>query len=107
MRLLCALSLAGIPTCLRLAGQILATWHAGSTRHEWLNSSENETLLAGQPALQQFLYGLSFKVSPASFMQTNPAQAEVLYGLVRRAAGKLACQHVCGLKGLNHEDFEL
>lgn len=61
--------------------------HAGVTRHDWLNSSASETVLAGQPYLKQRLCSLQFKVSPASFFQTNPAQAEAMYSLVIAAAG--------------------
>lgn len=52
-------------------------------------SSANETLLVGQPSLVQHLCSLSFKVSPATFMQTNPSQAEILYGMALSAAGNL------------------
>ncbi|HAZ15832.1 MAG TPA: 23S rRNA (uracil(1939)-C(5))-methyltransferase RlmD [Parachlamydiales bacterium] len=36
-------------------------------------------LLVGEGAIEERLLGLSFKVSPASFFQVNPLQAEVLY----------------------------
>lgn len=36
-------------------------------------------LLAGAGSIEEKLCGLSFKVSPASFFQVNPAQAEKLY----------------------------
>lgn len=37
------------------------------------------TLLAGEESIVESLCGLSFKVSPASFFQVNPHQAEMLY----------------------------
>jgi 23S rRNA (uracil1939-C5)-methyltransferase len=40
--------------------------------------SEYKTL-AGQGAIEEVIHGLTFKVSPASFFQVNPAQAEQLY----------------------------
>lgn len=44
-------------------------------------SSQFKTL-AGQGAIEEKLSGLVFKVSPASFFQVNPAQAEALYAKV-------------------------
>ena len=37
-------------------------------------------LLAGEPTLVETQNGLSFAVSPQSFLQVNPAQTDVLYG---------------------------
>lgn len=51
-----------------------------------INPSENNTvlssdfhILAGQGWIEERLCGLRFKVSPASFFQVNPPQAEALY----------------------------
>jgi 23S rRNA (uracil1939-C5)-methyltransferase len=41
--------------------------------------STNYRLLAGQGWIEEQLNGLLFKVSPASFFQVNPIQAELLY----------------------------
>lgn len=41
--------------------------------------SEDFRLLAGSGYIEEALMGLVFKVSPASFFQVNPAQAEKLY----------------------------
>ncbi|MBS0615664.1 MAG: 23S rRNA (uracil(1939)-C(5))-methyltransferase RlmD [Verrucomicrobia bacterium] len=41
--------------------------------------SKNFHLLAGQNYIEETLCGLTFKVSPASFFQVNPPQAERLY----------------------------
>lgn len=46
--------------------------------------------LAGEPCIYDTICGLTFKVSPASFFQVNPAQAENLY---RKAI------ELCDLKG--------
>jgi 23S rRNA (uracil1939-C5)-methyltransferase len=48
---------------------------------------EKVKVLAGQEAIYEKLCGLSFKVSPLSFFQVNPSQAEKLY---RAAAEQLA-----------------
>lgn len=51
-----------------------------------LNTAKNNTILgsqyqtlAGQGYIEELICGLKFKVSPASFFQVNPAQAEQLY----------------------------
>ena len=43
--------------------------------------------LAGSSVLQQRLCGLSFRMSPLAFFQTNSQQTEVLYRAVADAAG--------------------
>ncbi|MEW6307871.1 MAG: 23S rRNA (uracil(1939)-C(5))-methyltransferase RlmD [Bacillota bacterium] len=43
-------------------------------------------VLAGRDTIREELGGLKFEVSPLSFFQTNPAQAEVLYDLVAELA---------------------
>jgi 23S rRNA (uracil1939-C5)-methyltransferase len=45
-----------------------------------------EILLRGDPVIYESIAGLQFKVSPTSFMQTNSAQAEVLYGTMMEFA---------------------
>ncbi|GLI67917.1 hypothetical protein VaNZ11_012244, partial [Volvox africanus] len=44
------------------------------------------TLLYGTPYIHDIVGGLTFRISPGSFFQTNSRQAEVLYDIVRRAA---------------------
>ena len=41
--------------------------------------SQDFRVLAGQGSIEEKIHGLIFKVSPASFFQINPAQAENLY----------------------------
>ncbi|GLC37533.1 hypothetical protein PLESTB_001757900 [Pleodorina starrii] len=45
-----------------------------------------ETLLYGAPYIHDVVCGLTFRISPGSFFQTNSRQAEVLYDIVRQAA---------------------
>lgn len=50
-----------------------------NTRNDNVILGEDYRLLSGQPYIQEKLCGLVFKVSPASFFQVNPQQAECLY----------------------------
>lgn len=52
----------------------------------------------GEAALSETLMGLSFDISPQSFFQVNPAQAEVLYTQALNAAG---IRPGCGLNVLD------
>lgn len=70
----------------RLAAQIMACHPAiKGVVHNIHSGPENVILgdeyrlLAGAPSMEERLCGLTFKVSPASFFQVNPAQAENLY----------------------------
>jgi 23S rRNA (uracil1939-C5)-methyltransferase len=58
-------------------------------------------LLWGEPAIEEELCGLRFRVRPNAFLQTNTAMAEKLYALARDAAGLTGDQTVwdlyCGI----------
>ena len=58
-------------------------------------------LLWGEPAIEEELCGLRFRVRPNAFLQTNTAMAEKLYTLARDAAGLTGTQTVwdlyCGI----------
>ena len=58
-------------------------------------------LLWGEPAIEEELCGLRFRVRPNAFLQTNTAMAERLYGLAREAAGLTGTETVwdlyCGI----------
>lgn len=56
------------------------------------------TLLGGSAALEETLLGLRFELSPQSFFQVNPPQAERLYELALEAAG---VRPGCGLRVLD------
>ena len=43
--------------------------------------SNSFTLLSGKPTLHETLLGLTFEVSPRSFLQVNPVQTQRLYGV--------------------------
>jgi 23S rRNA (uracil1939-C5)-methyltransferase len=44
-------------------------------------------LLAGTPAIEESMTGLTFKIYPTTFFQPNPAAAELLYERIARDAG--------------------
>ena len=51
--------------------------------------------LAGSSMLQQRLCGLSFRMSPLAFFQTNSRQTKLLYRTVADAAGVCTCPFWC------------
>ena len=63
------------------------------------------TTLAGQEAVEDILCGIRFKVSPASFFQVNPKQAEQLYKAALQASGIMENDTVldayCGVGGMS------
>ena len=70
--------------------------------HKALNSRRQQQqqqgrshVLHGTPTISEQLCGLEFQISPDSFFQVNSAQAEVLYELVRRAAGTASLASTC------------
>ncbi len=58
-------------------------------------------LLAGRPALEEELCGLSLRISPQAFLQTNTEMAEALYGVPREHAALSGFERVydlfCGI----------
>ncbi len=67
--------------------------------------SKNYHLLAGQDHIEETLCGLTFKVSPASFFQVNPVQAEHLYQKTLEFAALMGTETVldayCGVGTLS------
>ena len=59
------------------------------------------SLVAGVPALEEELCGLSFEISPEAFFQTNTEMAERLYGVAREYAALTGFERVydlfCGI----------
>jgi 23S rRNA (uracil1939-C5)-methyltransferase len=71
--------------------------HVTNRRGSDLVDFERTRLVAGVPFIEEKLAGLSFRVYPPSFFQTNTAGAERLYGRIREAAGLAAGSRVLGL----------
>ncbi len=68
-----------------------------NTRHGQTAQGERERVLHGPGFIVERLLGLSFAVSANSFFQTNSAQAERLFGLVRELAGTRGDERVFDL----------
>ncbi|MBP1659516.1 MAG: methyltransferase, TrmA family [Candidatus Aminicenantes bacterium] len=71
--------------------------HVTNRRGSDLVEFERTSLVAGVPFIEEKMAGLSFRVYPPSFFQTNTAGAERLYGRIRGAAGLTAETRVLGL----------
>lgn len=65
--------------------QVVSVVNNINTRKAAIAYGEWEVLLHGKPTLTEHLRGLKFDISANSFFQTNPRQAEVLYGLLEQA----------------------
>jgi 23S rRNA (uracil1939-C5)-methyltransferase len=71
--------------------------HVTNRRGSDLVEFERTFLVAGVPFIEEKLAGLTFRVYPPSFFQTNTAGAERLYGRIREAAGLTPESRVLGL----------
>lgn len=72
---------------LELEGQISGVLHTTNNALADAVIDEGTKVLYGQDYFYEKLLGLSFKVTPFSFFQTNSAGAEVLYSKVREYLG--------------------
>ena len=59
--------------------------------------NEGTEILYGKDSIEEKLLGLSFRITPFSFFQTNSAGAEVLYGKIREYVGDTSGQTVYDL----------
>lgn len=64
---------------LSLLGDVDSVWHNVNARETNVIFGGTFRLLAGAPALSESIGGLSFSVSPQSFLQVNAQQTTVLY----------------------------
>lgn len=75
---------------LRLASRITGVLHTINDNVADTVQEDETRILFGTPHLTEVLFGLTFRISPASFFQTNTRGAEVLYGRVRELCGDLS-----------------
>ena len=71
--------------------------HVTNSRGSDLVEFGRTDLVAGVPFIDETLAGLSFRIYPPSFFQTNTAGAELLYGRIRDEAPLTADSRVLGL----------
>ena len=64
---------------LSLLGDVDSVWHNVNARETNVIFGDTFRLLAGAPALSESIGGMSFSVSPQSFLQVNAQQTAVLY----------------------------
>jgi 23S rRNA (uracil1939-C5)-methyltransferase len=84
----------------RLAGpasRVKGFFHVVNGRKSDIVSFEETRLLAGSPWIEEKLGGLTFRIHPQTFFQTNTAAAETLYGKIPEAAGLTGESRVLGL----------
>jgi len=78
----------------RMLSAFLEAFPATTSLYHTVNPKRNDSLydlapilFAGRPYITETLGDLYFRIGPISFFQTNPEQAERLYGVVRSFAG--------------------
>ncbi len=70
--------------CLELDGEIVGILHTKNDSKADAVKNEGTELLFGQDYFYEDLLGLTFRITPFSFFQTNSLGAEVLYDTARR-----------------------
>ncbi|MBQ4463928.1 MAG: class I SAM-dependent RNA methyltransferase [Eubacterium sp.] len=84
-------------TLLDLYGRITGIIHVINDSLADVVKSDRTVLLYGRDWIEERLLGLSFKITPFSFFQTNSTGAEVLYSVVRDYIGDLSGKTVYDL----------
>lgn len=84
-------------TMLDLYGGISGIIHVINDSMADIVQSDRTVLLYGKDHIEERLLGLSFKITPFSFFQTNTMGAEVLYSVVRDYIGDLSGKTVYDL----------
>ena len=71
---------------LKLSGKIVGVLHTIDDRVADIVADDHTDILYGQDHFNEEVLGLTFKITPFSFFQTNTLSAEVLYSKVREYA---------------------
>ena len=72
-------------------------WRAQNERVSDLVDFAGKVLVTGEPAIEERLGGLRFKIYPETFFQPNPGGAEALYGRIAAEVKGLGARRVLGL----------
>lgn len=76
---------------------VRSVWHVENNREADLVEFERADRLAGAPAIEEELAGLSFVVHPASFFQPNPRGATLFYEKIAARAAETGARKAVGL----------
>ena len=91
-------SIAGLPERLAAAAPELRSFiHVTTARNSDVVEFERTRLVSGVPFIEERLAGLSFRIYPPSFFQTNTAGAELLYRRILEGASLSPASRVLGL----------
>jgi 23S rRNA (uracil1939-C5)-methyltransferase len=82
---------------LRVVPNLKSFWWVENDRIADVVAFEKTHLISGQPAIEEILLGFRFKIYPASFFQTNPKAAQLVYSRIVEEARKLRTQSALGL----------
>jgi len=81
----------------KLVPGLKSFWWVENDRISDVVAFEKAHLVYGQQAIEESLLGFRFRIYPASFFQTNPAAAELVYSRIVEEARKLRTQSALGL----------
>jgi 23S rRNA (uracil1939-C5)-methyltransferase len=80
-----------------LSPRLKSLYHVVNRRKSDVVTFEETRLLSGSSWIEERLGGLTFRIYPQAFFQTNTAAAEILYGKIAELAGLTAASRVLGL----------
>jgi 23S rRNA (uracil-5-)-methyltransferase RumA/MAF protein len=79
------------------APSVRGFWRAQNDRVSDLVDFSGKVLVAGEPAIEEQLGGLRFRIYPETFFQPNPGGAEALYGRIAAEVRALGARRILGL----------